>query len=264
MTLNKKTFVASFQRSGTHFLINTLASNFENIEDGWVDVVHSPKNCWVSGLNRRNLREKIREQLLERYFPHPTRKCLKTHYQAYFFERHMAEILEKYNILYMTRDPRDVLVACFHYYNRTRFERFIQEPNFSSFIRKSLWDVRSETSPLSYSYVKPCNIVDKLNKHILSWLSHKDRGVTFVRFSELKNQLIETLRGIERRTALKLKPTIVEVSISDRRYRPDYHDGAVPRGQVGMWKDYFSAEDLAFVDQMLSNDVKLACYDTYA
>jgi Sulfotransferase domain len=253
----KKIIVASFQRSGTHFLINNMATNFLDVEDGWVDVIHGKKNTrWVQDITRKNFRKKIREQLVDVYYHDPMRKCIKTHYQMYFFERYMDEILEKYDILYIVRDPRDTMVACFNYYNRTNFENFLKEPFFSKFLRAPLWEVGSEMRPFSYSYVKPRDVVDKWNKHVLSWLHYKERGVVFVRFSDLKNRLEQTLKYIQSQTNQRLKPEIKAIQLEDERYRPDFKEPSIKRGEVGIWKEYFSADDLNFIEGRLSSQTK--------
>jgi len=251
----KKIIVASFQRSGTHFLINNLATNFLGIENGWVDILNKAIQRSLGESERVDFKEKIWEQL-RAYHRSPMRRCLKTHFQMYFFEPRLDAILEKYDVLYVVRDPRDTLVACYQYYNHTCFEPFLKEPVFSKFLRADLWRVKTETDPFSYSYVKPRNIVDKWNKHVLSWMHYQDKGVVFVRFSDLKSRLEPTLQGIEAKTTLRLKPAIQEVPLNDKRVRPDFKLDGYPRGEVGGWRDYFSADDLRFVDQTLSAQTK--------
>jgi len=252
----KKVLVTSFQRSGTHFLMNTMATNFIDIEDGWVDVVHAKDNRWVKDVNRFNLKEKIREHMIEKYYFHPMRKCMKTHFQMYFFERHLGSILEKYDILYIVRDPRDTMVACFHYYNRTNYEAFIKESSFSQFLRTELWNVRTETQPFSYSLVKPKNIIDKWNKHVLSWLHYKDKGVIFVRFNDLKQSFENTLSHIQQSTSQKLKEDLTPVGIDDVRYRPDFEAQGLKRGGLGIWRDYFTEEDSEFLRHSVSDQTR--------
>ncbi len=253
----KKVLVASFQRSGTHFLINTLASNFAGIADGWIDVVHAEDNKWVKGLTADNLCEKIREQLIDIYPEHELQQCVKTHFQAYFFERFWDELCERYHIIYIVRDPRDTIAACYNYYNKTNYEVFVREADFSKFLRAELWDVRTETQPYSYSYVKPRDIIDKWQKHLISWLPYRDRGVTFVHFSDLKNDLEGVIKKIESQTSLRRKSAdLTEVTIEDSRYRPDFKDSDLSRGLIGAWCDYFKLEDLDFVECRLLQEVK--------
>lgn len=251
----KKVIIASFQRSGTHFLINNMATNFLGIENGWVDIFDSNVKRSVGESSPVDINEKIWEQL-RAYSPTPMRRCVKTHFQMYFFEPRLEAILEKYDVLYVVRDPRDTLVACYHYYNLTRYEPFIQEPNFSKFLRASLSGVKTETDRFSYSYVKPQNIVDKWNQHVLSWLPGRAKGVRFVKFSDLKYRLPSTLQNIAAKTSQQLKPAIQEIPISDQRVRPDFKLAGYQRGAVGNWREYFSEDDLQFVNQTLAEPTK--------
>jgi Sulfotransferase domain len=256
----KKIIVVSFQRSGTHFLINSLATNFAEIEDGWIDVVHGRENKWVKGVTPQNLKDKIREQILESYYADKSRKCLKTHYQAYFLERYLDQIVEKYDIFYMIRDPRDVMVACYNYYNNTDFERFIKEPDFSKFLRRPLWDVQTETQAFSYSFVKPRNIIDKWTKHVSSWLPYKDKGVTFIRFRDLKLHPERTFHYIASRSGQKLNEEIVQVTVDDKRYRPDFNKAGINRGSIGIWSDYFNRDDINFLEDTIPEWIREIAY----
>jgi hypothetical protein len=254
----KKVIIASFQRSGTHFLINNLATNFTGVEDGWVDLLNRELRNSLSEAERLDFRETIWNQL-RAYQQTPTRRCVKTHFQMYFLERRLAAILEQYDVLYVVRDPRDTMVACFNYYNQTNFEPFIKEPVFSKFLRADLGAVKTETDPFSYSQVKPRNIVDKWNNHVLSWLPYRDQGVVFVKFSDLKFRLRETLESIAAKTSQRLKPTLQPVLVGDQRVRPDFKLAGFRRGEPGVWREYFSAEDLKFVAQTLSEQTKQFC-----
>lgn len=251
----KKVIVASFQRSGTHFLINNLITNFEGFELGWVDVFNSRLRQAAAEAKTVDFRERIWDQL-RTYYPLPKRQCVKTHYQMYFFEPWLEAILEMYDIIYVVRDPRDTMVACYHYYNQTSYEPFVKEPVFSKFLRAELGKVETETDPYSYSLVKPRNIVDKWHKHVLSWLPYQDKGVLFVKFSDLKFNLQETLRRIEKKTSQRLKPVIQEVLLNDSRVRPDFKLEGIRRGEVGVWRDYFSDDDQKFLSQTLSEPVR--------
>jgi hypothetical protein len=254
----KKVIIASFQRSGTHFLINNLATNFTGVEDGWVDLLNRELRHSLNQADRLDFREKLWDQL-RAYHQTPMRRCVKTHFQMYFLERWLDTILEEYDVLYVVRDPRDTMVACFNYYNQTNFEPFIKEPVFSKFLRADLRAVKTETDPFSYSHVKPRNIVDKWNNHVLGWLPYRDKGVVFVRFSDLKFRLRETLESIASKTSQRLKPVIQPVLVDDKRVRPDFKLAGLRRGEPGIWQEYFSADDRQFVDQTLCEQTKQFC-----
>jgi hypothetical protein len=207
-----------------------------------------------------NLKEKIYEHFFKVYYPNHSKKCLKTHYQAYFFEPFLEEIVEKYDIFCMVRDPRDVMVASYHYYNNTNFERFIKESDFFQFLRKELWDVQAETQPFSYSRVKPRNIVDKWSNHVLSWLPYKDKGATFIRFYDLKTHFEQTPQYIVSRSQQRLKEIIQPVTVEDKRYRTDLKKPGLERGSVGSWIEYFTKDDLRFLEDIIPEKIRKITY----
>ena len=252
----KKIIIASFQRSGTHFLINNLATNFTEVEDGWVDLLNRELRQSLCEADRLDFRNQLSDQL-RAYHQTPMRRCVKTHFQMYFLERRLDDILEKYDVLYVVRDPRDTMVACFNYYNQTNFEPFHKRTGFFQvFASTDLRAVKTETNPFSYSHVKPRNIVDKWNNHVFGWLPYRDKGVVFVKFSDLKFRLRETLDSIASKTSQRLKPAIQHVLVEDTRVRPDFKLAGLRRGEPGIWREYFSADDLQFVEQALCEQTK--------
>ncbi len=255
----KKILVVSFQRSGTHFLINTISDNIEGVDRGWVDVINTTGNKWVNSVTPDNLPSKIREQLIEKYYPHEMSRCVKTHYQGSVFEKNIDEILKYYDIFYIIRDPRDNMVSCYNFYNKTNFEDFIKEPDFSKFIRKDISSARTETQPFSYSIKKANNIVKKWYQHVNSWIKLKEKGVHFIKYEDLKYDFEKTMKQIEEVSSQKLKKTLVQVPLSDERYRPDYKSPLVKRGEVGTWKDYFNFSDLQWLKNNL-NKKEIAPY----
>jgi len=232
-----------------------MATNFVGIQEGWVDILNRPLRESLQGAASLDLPQAIRDQLWD-YYSGPLRRCVKTHYQGYFFDRWAEAILEKYDLLYVVRDPRDTIVACYHYYNNTRYEPFVREPVFAKFLRADLANVKTETDPFSYSLIKPRNIADKWSQHVLSWLRHRDKGVHFVKFSDLEFRWQATLRSIEAATSQKLKPALQPVLVSDPRIRPDFKKVGLRRGETGGWREYFSEDDLLFLDRNLSDATK--------
>lgn len=120
-----------------------------------------------------------------------------------------------------------------------RYEPFIREPVFSKFLRADLAGVETETGLFSYSLIKPRNIADKWNQHVLSWLRHRDQGVHFVKFSDLKLRWEATLRSLEAQTSQKLKPSLQPVLVNDPRIRPDFKRAGLRRGEMGGWRGIF-------------------------
>jgi len=260
-TKRKKILIASFQRSGTHFLINTLSDNLVDIDEGWIDVINTTKNKWVNKVTPKNLPTKIREQLIDQYYPNRINKCVKTHYQGSVLAKHIDELLQYYDIFYIIRDPKDNMVSCYNFYNKTKYEDFIKEPNFSKFLRKDISDARTETQPFSYSIIKSENVIQKWSQHVDSWLKLKKKGVHFIRYEDLKNDLEDTMHFIEENSSQELKKKLKPVPLSDKRYRPDYKDKKIARGTDGAWKKYFNFSDMQWLKKNLKRGNVERFYD---
>ena len=97
----RKIIVASHERSGTHFMMNTLSDNFGYISDPWVDIdgdrlvnPYAPENIrsYLSGAEGR-----------------PVLNLFKTHYPAEFFDGIADWLLGEFTIIYMMRKTEPTL-----------------------------------------------------------------------------------------------------------------------------------------------------------
>jgi hypothetical protein len=95
--------VVSHERSGTHFLMNTLAANFGYCP--YADVDEAP------GFDPRSTPQML-GFLLRRW---PWQAVLKSHHQVDFFPL-LPRLAERFHVFYVVRDPRDALLS---------FRRFI-------------------------------------------------------------------------------------------------------------------------------------------
>lgn len=152
----KPILVISHERSGTHFLINTIALNFGlsheviNLPAG--DPTQFVTNSWTEP-------EMIR----------------KSHHQAWWMTWDVAqELTERYSIFYAIRDCRAVIVSLFHYFNTVS----TFDTNFPSFERLSdLVDAHPYDWPFDadYSKIQAPNFPERWAIHIDSWQPWFDR-----------------------------------------------------------------------------------------
>ena len=117
----KKLLVASHERSGTHFLINSIANNSgglygsPNIQNPSKDIYHGgPYN------NPQEYKEYV-YAYLSSYSGVSESKIFKTHHKAEFFKEYITELKKEYHILYIQRNPLDVLTSLYYYYKNCRF-----------------------------------------------------------------------------------------------------------------------------------------------
>jgi len=97
----KKAMVVSHERSGTHFLMNTLADNFGYVSFPWIDLdVGKPIN-YYSPDNILGFLKCMKGQ--------PILNILKSHHQVDFFLPILGELLEEYHIFYIHRKVTEVM-----------------------------------------------------------------------------------------------------------------------------------------------------------
>lgn len=159
-------------------------------------------------------------------------------------------------VVYVLRDPRDVLVSYYHHHRR-RVQGF--NLSLSAFVRKE------DTYPCPWDV------------HVRGWLEGPRRERIFVvRYEELRAdtagglaQILQfcavphTPANIERAVRLSDFKRMKEVEQAFPENKPVYEKGAtfVRRGKVGGWRDELSAADIAYLQERLGPTMKAYGYE---
>lgn len=226
--------VVSHERSGTHYLINTIAKNFgysmrEESILGEPDDLYK-KICGLSGAEI----------------------IIKGHHQYQWFEPHFQDILKRVRVIYISRGGKDVLTSCFHYMHKNRDTGSFPEtvnhgkPDFGYFIRQ---DPAVCNFDGWYSKDKSSNMPQRWAKHVAGW--EYRHGVLDLTYEELKGDFDNVVTdriaphlGIPLEVAEPIEPTIRDRGVDNRV------------GVVGDHKNIFSETDYEFyqreVDKVFS------------
>lgn len=161
-------------------------------------------------------------------------RCVKTHqgYYPILFARPKK-------VVYIFRDPRDIMVSRFHFQRAALNQTAIDE--FSSFIRDTKYGLR------------------RCIQHYVTWRDHMDH---LVRYENLKKDtqaelssllhVLETTIGedviagaVERSKLNQVRSAQARTGLSgEKRFKKDFVFAR--SGATGEWKDYFSADDLQY------------------
>lgn len=148
-------------------------------------------------------------------------------------------------VVYMLRDPRDVMVSYYHYHRRhvgaldVTLSEFVRQPAYFP----CTWDV-----------------------HVRGWLDGPaDSGrIHVVRYEELRVRTAEVLTGLLRFTGARFTPADVARAVErssfsrmqeiEKRFPPrvkihDAQERFVRRGKIGGWKDELSDADLGVIEE---------------
>jgi hypothetical protein len=257
--------VASYRRSGTHLTIDSLLNNGRGVHPTYLNLDRLGSDH-PDPLSAEAFEDLLAEAggetvVLKTHAPH--RSAIETPDETALLERLMADS----RIVYVHRDPRDVMVSLWHY--RLSFDpAYAKQATFSHHIRR--------------------NIV-RWRKHVEHWL---DLGAPMVRFEDWASDYERTLDRTLAALGLERRPDAINVYgvtnqprrrlPSGSRWRdrlidlaarlPDRiasHATRRPRltgvtrraGRVGDWRTMFSDDDRALVQDAVGDFLERLGYE---
>jgi hypothetical protein len=176
--------VVSHERSGTHFLMNTLAACYGYVSQPWINFDNPPLaiNFYFP--------TEIREYLLTLAAGQRTH-LVKSHHQAGFFSGELSVLAEHFVFFYIYRNPVDMLLSYWRYIH--------QWPWFEG---------PKVADPLTFARAEPCgymmryqlrqhaNLMQRWAAHVEGWQEAATavRRVRLVRFEDLDSHFEEVVQ----------------------------------------------------------------------
>lgn len=224
--LKKPIIVISHERSGTHFLINSLSLNWPGLAPCvWHDVPHTSH-------------PKVIDDFIRTYNEPGT--ILKSHHTPPAFELCLDYLFKNFYVFYMIRDGRDVMTSCYHHFCNWKIK---QDKTFSEFLT---WERNPHdfNINLCYDAYPVPNIAHRWNTHVLSWLNFM-HGFSIISYEHLHKNFEGTMDT--------LSVLLHEQPCHNPPIRPDLkkHKAVQPRkGKVGDWQNHFDEIDLLYFNKV--------------
>jgi len=221
----KKILIASHERSGTHFLINTIAENF-GYSPNQVDIDHA------HGYSLNN--HQASKDLFSTYKNQNTALIFKSHHSYPIIEYLMSEILDEFHIFYIVRDGRDVMTSFWRYLNSLAPGWGPGSDSIGDFMKASPFG-----GILQYQHSKSPTMLQRWIDHTKSW-ERANNNVNFISYEELYTDFDTTVTRIS---------NILNQKVSDI-HRPGLDSpSSLPwKGVIGNWKDHFTDADTEYFD----------------
>jgi hypothetical protein len=223
-------YVISHERSGTHLALNLIYTNFY-IRHAFYDVplwrgpYHYPADARIYW-----------ESLMRQKAPELERQggLVKCHCEAEIFEKHFPRA----PVVYIVRDPRDVLVSFYHYLNHPEVYRnnpWMEDQrcaSFSEFLHRPL----TPFLRLGFALRENArNVMERWAEHVRGWLLAPN--VVHVRYEDMVRHHRRVIRKVAAVTGLRPR-------LRTRAIRFGEGGSILPRkGKIGDWKNYFTAAD---------------------
>ncbi len=204
-----KVLIVSHERSGTHFMMNSLALNFGYVSNPWVNLDYELGVNFHSAIAFESLMSHFKGQWVANLF--------KTHHEFGFFADWILKFKDEFKIIYMVREASAVLRS---------YQRFLQSTPWyegpklavaSEFIRAH--PVGSLTR-LQYQYAQ--TMTHRWCNHVQGWLKGGqllgNQRFMPVLYSELDETFEDTMRQIS---------MFLQLPLADQLKRPDRYTNVV-------------------------------------
>jgi len=211
----KKIMVVSHERSGTHFLLNSLAYNFSSYHKRVLSLEFD---------NPKPLLDCIKES---------GEVLFKSHHHVSFFEPVWEELTKECHIICIVREGKDVLTSSFNHYCKF-YPDTKYDGNFANFIKgqnapEKLLQLYNNNQPYD-------NMPDKWQRHVQGWLE-KSGQVFCIKYEDLLHDFEKTLLDVSEFIEHDLPKVTRKPSLAS--------DNVQPRaGKAGDWVNFFSQEAL--------------------
>lgn len=178
--------VVSHERSGTHFLMNSMAKGFEYVSNPWIDF-----DARVANINFHHA-ESVRDFFLQ-FRAHNVANTFKSHHSADFFRSVFADIGQVFHVLYVHRDPRDVMRSFWKYLHPWPWLEGPRTESLSDFVRAEPCG-----HMMRYQMYQAPSVVHRWEAHVKGWLdlAETTTKIVPVAFESLRDDYAATIDWI--------------------------------------------------------------------
>ncbi|MFQ5963356.1 MAG: sulfotransferase domain-containing protein [Candidatus Scalinduaceae bacterium] len=241
-TPRKKAIVISHERSGTHFLMNTLALNFGYISKPWINF------DFEIGINFHSSRELL--AFFKKMHDLPILNIIKSHHHISFFSDFIDYLAEQFHIFYIYRDPRDVMVSFWRLIQNLSWDEGPKTDSVCQFMRTA-----PRGAILRYQKEQSPTILHRWQDHVIGWINFAE---------ESRNQKAIVIRYED--LNLKFDEIVKEIGIridfsAEKPKRPDREDNVIlpGTGQVSDYRKFFTQEDRDFILNTVGETMNRLC-----
>jgi hypothetical protein len=225
----KPIIVITHERSGTHLLIN-LINYDKNGEFHTIGFIPQSIPYTLENYKHYTYKDIVVNSYIENI-------VCKSHHQVEFVLSYLDFLFEKYKVIYLKRDVKDVLVS---YYKFIPFPKDLDRfPKFEDWIFSKPDDIGRDFllpySPDPHVIIEPENYVNRWKLHIDGWMKYKD-NMLVLNYEDILLDFNNQKLIIENYIGKKIGDVIPNVN--DKNL-PNFNPG---KGVVGEYKNWMSQD----------------------
>ena len=190
-----KVFVVSHERSGTHFLMNTLELNFGYVADPWVNLDTELGINFFSPVAFRSF--------VTMFEGRSIRNLFKSHHEFGFYKELVEYMVTQYRILYIYREIDELMASMQRYLERLPWHEGPKMDCFEDFSRTQPFGAMQR-----YQYAPATSMMHRWENHVDGWLNAIDHdhsgSMIAIRYEDLNNHFENTTHQISQFLCLPL------------------------------------------------------------
>jgi hypothetical protein len=175
--------VVSHERSGTHFLMNSIARGYGYHAQPWIDLDyhHLPINYFAPPALAK---------ALIRFADQRIASIIKSHHAFEFFDEIIDQVLGKFTVFYIHRDPVAVMQSFWPFINHWSWHEGPRVADALAFAR-----AEPEGQLMRYQMKQRRNMLDRWAAHVEGWVGAAEGRprLRIVRYDRLLNDYAATL-----------------------------------------------------------------------
>lgn len=185
--------ICSHERSGTHFLMNSVAENFPYVAEPWLDFDLIPLGSFINFFSQKHVSQFFDNMCSIKNGNEINRlaSIIKSHHESDFFAQAFAN--KNLRFIYMYRNPADTLISFWKFLHRWNWHegRVAETPlEFAS--------CAPEGQMMRYQYRTYVTCFDRWANHVLGWKKASDRNssIMLVQYEKLKHNFSGVMKNV--------------------------------------------------------------------